>query len=81
MTPEGFDWVLRSLARRVPFTPFAIEFVNGKRITIRHPEAVAFWNNLAMFRNQRGEFQFFGADAVCRTHDVAEEENDDIHLD
>jgi hypothetical protein len=75
MTSDEFEWVLQSFSRRAPFQPFVIEFMNGKRITVRHPEAVAYWRNLAMFRNQQGLFQLFGPDAVCRVCDLEMDEN------
>ena len=74
MTADEFDWVLQSFARRTPFQEFAIEFVNGKRIAVRHPEAVAYWRGIAMFRNPRGAFSLFTSDAVCRIADVETDE-------
>jgi hypothetical protein len=36
---------LTEWADRVPFRPFTIEFENGRRCTVRHPENILFWPN------------------------------------
>lgn len=39
---------LRNIAERAdrkPFRPFTLEFDNGRRCTVRHPENIVFWPN------------------------------------
>jgi len=78
MSSDEFDWILSSLVGRAPFQPFTIEFMNGKRIEVRHPEAVGFWRNIIMFRSPRGVFHLFTPDAICRMSDI--EHEDDFQL-
>ena len=73
MTSAAFKWTLRSFATRAPFTSFVIEFINGEQIVVEHPEAVAYWNEIAMFRDQEGSFQVLSADGVCRVYDSGPE--------
>ena len=70
MNQETFDRALPSFARRSPFRPYVIELVSGERIVVRHPEAVAMHDEIAMFRNPRGEFHLFDCSCVCRLHDL-----------
>jgi hypothetical protein len=80
MTADEFLWILDSLARRTPFQPFMVEFVNGKRILIRHPLALAYWHNIAMFRNPRGAFHLFTAESVCRMADANLDNGEELRL-
>jgi hypothetical protein len=40
VAPDAFRRALRSFTRRRPFRPFQIEFHNGRRLLVSHPEAV-----------------------------------------
>lgn len=80
MTADEFLWILQSLSKRVPFQPYMVEFMNGKRILIRHPEALAYWRNIAMFRNPRGAFQLFTAESVCRMADANLDNEEELRL-
>lgn len=70
MNRDTLDLALASFSGRVPFRPFAIELMSGQQIAVRHPEAVAFWEELLMFRTERGHFQLFDPDSVCRLLDT-----------
>ena len=77
MTADGFDWAIKAFAHRIPFQSFLIEFLNGETIESRHREAVAYWRNIAMFRDPNGNYQFFTADSVCR---VLDKDDDEMNL-
>jgi len=70
MTPEAFSRTLPAYAKRAPFRPFAIELVSGHSITVRHPEAVAIWDNIIVYRNERGEFHVLDFQGICRLYDL-----------
>ena len=77
MMADEFDWIIKAFTRRHPFEPFMIEFMNGQTVEIRHREAVAYWRNIAMYRDPIGRFQCFTAESVCR---VLDKSNDEIEL-
>jgi hypothetical protein len=70
MTSDAFDRALASFAGQTPFRPFVIEMVSGQQVAVRHPEAVAMWDELIVFRGMRGEFQLFDPSSVCRLFDI-----------
>lgn len=72
MTHDQFARSVRSLARRRPFRPFTIEFVNGKSLRITHPEGVASFQEVWLYRATQGSHVLFTASAVCRLHDEVE---------
>jgi hypothetical protein len=70
MNADALELALTSFTARAPFRPFVVELVNGQRIEIRHPEAVAIWAGLVVFRDNHGRFQLFDHRGVCRLLDA-----------
>ena len=64
MTQESFDDTLRTLMRRRPFLPFAVELDNGERIEVDAPNSVAWDGGGAAFLNEHGEASFFTCEQV-----------------
>jgi hypothetical protein len=64
MTRETFDDTLRTLMRRRPFFPFAVELDNGERIEVDASNSVAFDGGGAAFLNEHGEPSFFNCEQV-----------------
>jgi hypothetical protein len=61
MTADDFVRAFRAFARRQPFRPFLIEFHSGHRIVVSHPEAVARYRELFLYRGpDRGQRIFAG---------------------
>lgn len=50
----AFDGLLRALCHRVPFRPFTVEFVNGERIEVDHPEALVIRAGVAVYLDANG---------------------------
>ena len=72
MTNEQFAAILRSFCRRRPFRPFVIEFVNGKTLHITHPEGVAPFAKVWLFRSPKAAHVVFASTSVCRLLDATE---------
>jgi hypothetical protein len=64
MTQETFENTLRTLMRRRPFFPFAVELDNGERIEVDAPNSVAWGGGAAGYLNERGEASFFNCEQV-----------------
>jgi hypothetical protein len=53
---------VRAFTRRQPFRPFLIELHSGDRLTVSHPEAVAWRGELFVYRSEeRGQSVFLGS--------------------
>jgi hypothetical protein len=46
---ETFDRALRVYKHRMPFRPFTLAMVNGDRLEVDYPDALAFRNGAAMY--------------------------------
>jgi hypothetical protein len=66
MMADNFVRALRAMTRRRPFSPFAIEFHNGERIVVLHPEAVSFRNQVVYFNDPQNVPILFDASSVSR---------------
>jgi hypothetical protein len=49
MHRETFDATIRTFRHRAPFRPFTISMVNGERLEVNHPEALAVRDGVGMF--------------------------------
>jgi hypothetical protein len=69
MSGADLERALQAFARRRPFRPFLIELQSGDRFLISHPEAVARYGELFLYRGaDRGQRVFAGA-SVCQLLD------------
>jgi hypothetical protein len=70
VTENELSLTLQAFARRRPFRPFIVEFFNGERIWVKHPEAVARFSGVWLFQEIDGDRIVFGSTSVCRILDV-----------
>jgi hypothetical protein len=49
MDRETCDSTIRAFKHRTPFRPFTIALVNGDRLEVDHPDALAFRDGLGLF--------------------------------
>lgn len=49
MTAENFDAMMQRLINRRPFRLFTVELMNGQRLQVDHPEAIASKYGIAFF--------------------------------
>ncbi|HYR57336.1 MAG TPA: hypothetical protein VEO95_01855 [Chthoniobacteraceae bacterium] len=61
-----FDQSLKELSRRAPFKPFVVEMSSGSSIEVKHPEALAFHEGLAVYISTGGVPMFFDHTSVTR---------------
>jgi hypothetical protein len=73
MTKEVFEQTLRDLVRRDPVRPFVVELVNGTRIEIDDPKAVAFADGAAGFLSSSFELIPFSCEDVRAIRASAQE--------
>jgi hypothetical protein len=71
MTIDDFQNTLRSLIRREPFEPFAVELLDGERFVVDRPDAVGFNGGAAVFMAENGDIHFFNNKEVRRLSDGA----------
>ena len=69
MVAETFAQALRAFARRKPFKPFVVELVSGERISVQHPEALAFQDGAAVYISPKREFVLFDNEGVAGVMD------------
>ncbi|MCI0332934.1 MAG: hypothetical protein L0228_06890 [Planctomycetes bacterium] len=62
----NFQQTLSELSRQSPFRPFVVELVNGERIEVDHPEALAFRDMRAIFITKEGRAHNFDPEGVTR---------------
>ncbi|HEV3002886.1 MAG TPA: hypothetical protein VGX78_00425 [Pirellulales bacterium] len=75
MVSETFAQALRAFARRKPFKPFVVELVNGERVLVEHPEALAFYAGAAVYISPQREFALFDHENVADVRDVPAQAN------
>jgi hypothetical protein len=51
---DTFDSTIRTFKHRTPFRPFTVSLVNGDRLEIDHPDALAFRDGVALFAGPGG---------------------------
>ncbi len=49
MDRETFDATIRTFKHQSPFRPFTLSLVNGERLEVDHPDALAVRDGLALF--------------------------------
>jgi hypothetical protein len=74
MTEEQLTVGLRAFARRRPFRHFLLEFINGQRVRVQHPEGVAPFAGVWLFQEPNGDHAVFASSSVCRLLDVPQGE-------
>lgn len=62
----SFEQTLTELGKSVPFRPFVVELINGQRIEVDHPEALAHRNMRAIFISKEGQAHYFDSEGVSR---------------
>ena len=64
MMPLIFEETLTELRRQTPFRPFVVELLNGSRIEVEHPEALAYTQRRAVYVGKHGALHIFDPDGV-----------------
>lgn len=64
MDAETFRGTLLTLKNRKPFRPFTVAMVNGDRVEIDYPEALALREGVAQFLAPRGVTVWFDHEGV-----------------
>jgi hypothetical protein len=72
MTRTNFRICLRFYLARVPFVPFEIELVSGRRFRIGHPQAIELKEELVAYRTPAGGYRVFECEAIVRFLDIEE---------
>jgi hypothetical protein len=65
MMPVNFERTLRKFSQRKPFRPFVVELTSGTQIHVEHPEALAFYNGIAVYL-AGDDYMFFDHHTVAR---------------
>lgn len=61
-----FEATVMSYKRRRPYQPFTLELVNGGRVEIDHPDAIALREGMAFYIAPGRIPHFFDHEGVCR---------------
>jgi hypothetical protein len=63
---ENFEKLLRALSHRKPFRSYIVEFVNGEKIDVDHPEALIVRAGVAVYLAADGTPAWFDHLSVSR---------------
>jgi hypothetical protein len=66
MDPETFDSTIRAFKHRTPFHPFTVAMVNGDRLEVDHPDALAFRDGVGLFAGPGGVPVVFDHEGVSQ---------------
>jgi hypothetical protein len=66
MDRETFDSTIRTFKRRMPFRPFTLAMVNGDRVEVDHPEALAIRDGVGLFAGPGGMPVVFDHEGVSQ---------------
>jgi len=66
MDRDTFDTTIRSLKHRRPFRPFTISLVNGERVGVDHPDALALRDGVGLFAGPGGVPAVFDYEGVAQ---------------
>ena len=66
MESASFERSLRAFVRRTPFQPYTVELTSGTRLSVTHPEAVAYNGGLAVYISSDGTPSLFDHDSVSQ---------------
>lgn len=73
MERNTFDGTIRALKHRTPFRPFTVAMVNGDRLEVDHPDALAVRDGTALFAAPGGVPVIFDHEGVSQViGDLAE---------
>ena len=66
MDRDTFDGAIRTLKRRTPFRPVTVAMVNGDRLEVDHPDALAVRDGVALFVGPGGVPVIFDHEGVSQ---------------
>lgn len=66
MDRETFDSTLRTFKHRTPFRPFTVSLVNGGRLEVDHPDALAVRDGVGLFVGLGGIPAVFDHEGVAQ---------------
>lgn len=66
MDRETFDGTMRTFKHRTPFRPFTVSLVNGERLEVDHPNALAVRDGVALFVGPGGIPAVFDYEGVAQ---------------
>jgi hypothetical protein len=66
MDRDTFDATLRAFKHRKPFQPFTLAMVNGDRVDVDHPDALALRDGVALFAGPGGVPVIFDHEGVSQ---------------
>jgi len=73
MDRDTFDGSIRTFKHRTPFRPFTVAMVNGDRLEVDHPDALAVRDGVALFVGPGGVPVIFDHEGVSQVvGDLAE---------
>ncbi len=74
MDRETFDVTIKTFRNRKPFRPFTVAMVDGDRLAVDHPEALAVRHGIALFAAPGGIPVIFDHEGVSQVlGDLAEQ--------
>ncbi len=65
MDRDTFDSTIRTFKHRTPFRPFTVSLVNGKRLAVDHPDALAVRDGVGLFVGPGGVPAVFDHERVA----------------
>ena len=66
MDRDTFDGTIRAFKHRTPFRPFTVAMVNGDRLELDHPDALAVRDGVALFAAPGGVPMVFDLKGVSQ---------------
>jgi hypothetical protein len=66
MDRDTFDNTIRTFKHRTPFRPFTVAMVNGDRLTVDHPDALAVRDGVGLFVGPGGVPVVFDHEGVSQ---------------
>ena len=66
MDRDTFDSTIRAFKHQVPFRPFTLSLVNGERLEVDHPDALAIRDGVGLFVAPGGVPAVFDHDGVVQ---------------
>ena len=66
MEADAFERLLQGLTHRRPFKAFTVEFDNGEKVEVDHPEAMVVRAGVAVYLDAKGTPSWFDQLGVSR---------------
>lgn len=66
MDRDTFETTIRLFKHRTPFRPFTISLVNGGRVEVDHPDALALRDGVGLFAGPGGVPAVFDCEGVTQ---------------